>query len=76
MVRMDAAAVEAQRKYARGQRTSRAIRDETGMDYSEILAGLGRLGLRPPVASFDGSTDPHCGGALPCCSKPWRSTPP
>jgi hypothetical protein len=55
---MDDAAAEVLRKYARGELTSRAVRDETGLDYSEILAGLGRLGLRPPVASFDGINGP------------------
>jgi hypothetical protein len=55
---MDEAAAEVLRKYARGELTSRAVRDETGMDYSEILAGLGRLGLRPPVANFDGINGP------------------
>jgi len=55
---MDDKAAEALRTYARGELTSRAVRDETGMDYSDILAGLGRLGLRPPVASFDGINGP------------------
>jgi len=55
---MDDKATAALRKYARGELTSGAVRDDTGMDYSEILAGLGKLELRPPVASFDGINGP------------------
>jgi hypothetical protein len=42
------------RQYAAGEITWSAMR-ERGIDsYVDVLAGLGRLGLRPPVAPMDG----------------------
>lgn len=45
------------RRYARGEVTVRTLRD-AGLDYSEVLTGLGELGLRPPTASLDGINGP------------------
>ena len=55
---MDDQTAEFLRKYARGELTSRAVREATGMDYGDILACLGALGLRPPVANLDGINGP------------------
>ena len=38
------------RQYAAGDITWTALRDRGFENYVEVLAGLGELGLRPPVA--------------------------
>jgi hypothetical protein len=42
------------RQYAAGEITWRALRERGFVDYVEVLAGLGELGLRPPVAPMEG----------------------
>lgn len=42
------------RQYAAGETTWRALRERGFVDYVEVLAGLGELGLRPPVAPMEG----------------------
>lgn len=42
------------RRYAAGDVTWRELRERGFADYVEVLGGLGRLGLRPPVAPMDG----------------------
>ncbi len=42
------------RQYANGDITWRALRERGFDDYVQVLAGLGELGLRPPVAPMTG----------------------
>jgi len=42
------------RQYAAGKVTWHSLQEEGFADYVEVLAGLGELGLRPPVASMEG----------------------
>ncbi len=42
------------RRYARGELTWHDLRQRGFDDYVEVLAGLGELGLRPPVAPLEG----------------------
>jgi hypothetical protein len=42
------------RRYAAGEITWRALRERGFVNYVEVLAGLGELGLRPPVAPMEG----------------------
>jgi hypothetical protein len=42
------------RQYAAGEISWRALRERGFVDYVEVLAGLGELGLRPPVAPMEG----------------------
>ena len=42
------------RGYAAGDVTSRELRERGFESYVEVLAALGSLGLRPPVAPMDG----------------------
>jgi len=42
------------RRYAAGEITWSFLRDRGFDNYLDVLAGLGRLGLRPPVAPMDG----------------------
>jgi hypothetical protein len=42
------------RQYAAGEVTWHALRERGFADYVEVLAGLGELGLRPPVAPMKG----------------------
>ncbi len=42
------------RQYAAGEITWRALRMRGIESYLDVLAGLGRLGLRPPVAPMEG----------------------
>jgi hypothetical protein len=42
------------RQYAAGEIAWRALRERGFADYVEVLAGLGELGLRPPVAPMEG----------------------
>ena len=42
------------RRYAAGEITWTALRGRGIDNYREVLAGLGELGLRPPVAPMDG----------------------
>ena len=55
---MDDATADHLQRYARGETTSRAVRDATGLDYALVLGSLSELGLRPPRASFDGPNGP------------------
>ena len=41
-------------RYAAGEVTWQALRAQGFESYLDVLAGLGRLGLRPPVAPLDG----------------------
>jgi len=41
-------------QYAAGAITWHEMREHGFGDYVEVLAGLGKLGLRPPVAPMDG----------------------
>ena len=42
------------RQYAAGEITWRGLRERGFEDYVEVLAALGELGLRPPVAQMSG----------------------
>ena len=42
------------RKYAGGDITWSALRERGFDSYGRVLAGLGALGLRPPIAPMDG----------------------
>lgn len=42
------------RAYAAGEITWRALQERGFEDYVQVLAGLGELGLRPPVAPMEG----------------------
>ena len=42
------------RQYASGNITWHALRELGFEDYVEVLAGLGELGLRPPIAAMEG----------------------
>jgi hypothetical protein len=42
------------RQYAAGEITWRAMQERGFVSYVEVLAGLGALGLRPPIAPMDG----------------------
>ncbi|HLY58704.1 MAG TPA: hypothetical protein VKS60_24285 [Stellaceae bacterium] len=42
------------RQYAAGEITWHALRERGFDNYVQVLAGLGELGLRPPVASMEG----------------------
>ncbi len=42
------------RQYAAGEITWSSLRGRGIANYRDVLAGLGRLGLRPPVAPMDG----------------------
>jgi hypothetical protein len=42
------------RKYAAGEITWHDLQERGFDNYVEVLAGLGRLGLRPPVAPMTG----------------------
>ena len=42
------------RDYAAGRVTWRALRERGFDDYVQVLAGLGELGLRPPIAPMTG----------------------
>jgi hypothetical protein len=42
------------RQYAAGEITWSTMREHGIDNYVDVLAGLGRLGLRPPVAPMDG----------------------
>lgn len=41
-------------RYAAGEVTWQAMRAQGFATYLDVLTGLGRLGLRPPVAPMDG----------------------
>jgi hypothetical protein len=42
------------RRYAADQISWRELRERGFDDYVQVLAGLGELGLRPPIAPMDG----------------------
>jgi hypothetical protein len=42
------------RDYAAGEVSWRALREQGFEDYIQVLAGLGELGLRPPLAPMEG----------------------
>ena len=42
------------RRYAKGEMTWHELRERGFDDYVEVLAGLGELGLRPPLARLEG----------------------
>ena len=42
------------RRYAAGEVTWRELQERGFADYLEVLAGLGELGLRPPIAPMTG----------------------
>jgi hypothetical protein len=42
------------RQYAAGEITWHSLQERGFKNYVEVLAGLGELGLRPPVASMEG----------------------
>jgi hypothetical protein len=42
------------RQYAAGEITWHALRERGFSDYVQVLAGLGELGLRPPIAAMTG----------------------
>lgn len=42
------------RQYAAGEVTWHALRERGIESYLDVLSGLGRLGLRPPIAPMEG----------------------
>jgi hypothetical protein len=46
------------RAYAAGEISWRDLRRRGFDDYLEVLAGLGRLGLKPPIAPLEGPSRP------------------
>lgn len=46
------------RRYAAGELTWSSLRGQGIDNYRDVLAGLGRLGLRPPIAPMDGPNVP------------------
>ncbi|MFL5286131.1 MAG: hypothetical protein ACJ8AW_35430 [Rhodopila sp.] len=42
------------RQYAAGEITWHALQERGFSDYVQVLAGLGELGLRPPIAAMTG----------------------
>ncbi len=42
------------RQYAAGEITWWALREQGFENYVQVLAGLGELGLRPPIARLEG----------------------
>jgi hypothetical protein len=42
------------RQYAAGEITWSTLRERGIENYLEVLAGLGKLGLRPPIAPMEG----------------------
>jgi hypothetical protein len=42
------------RQYASGKITWHELRERGFEDYIQVLAGLGELGLRPPIAPMEG----------------------
>jgi len=51
------------RRYAGGEITWSSLRDRGFDNYLVVLAGLGKLGLRPPVARMDGPNVAACAPA-------------
>ncbi len=51
---MDAERENLIRQYAAGEITWHALRERGFEDYVQVLAGLGELGLRPPIAPMTG----------------------
>jgi hypothetical protein len=51
---MDADRENLIRQYAAGEITWHALRERGFEDYVQVLAGLGELGLRPPIAPMTG----------------------
>ena len=47
------------RQYATGEITGRSLREHGIESYLDVLAGLGRLGLRPPLRRWRGRTSPR-----------------
>ncbi|KQM50428.1 hypothetical protein NHF48_002400 [Sphingomonas sp. H160509] len=45
---------DALRAYASGHSSSKETKERTGLDYAQVLDGLGRLNLRVPPPAFDG----------------------
>lgn len=45
---------DALRAYASGGKTSKETMERTGLDYSQVLDGLGRLNLRVPPPAYNG----------------------
>lgn len=44
--------------YSRGELTSKSVMQATGLNYAQVLDGLGALGLSLPRANFDGINGP------------------
>ena len=50
---MDASTEAHLRGFSEGQSSSRQVREQTGLDYSQMLDALGELGLRLPSFDYD-----------------------
>lgn len=50
---MDASTEAHLRAFSQGQSSSRQVREQTGLDYSQMLDALGELGLRLPSFEYD-----------------------
>jgi hypothetical protein len=50
---MDASTEAHLRAFSQGQSSSRQVREQTGLDYSQMLEALGKLGLRLPSFNYD-----------------------
>lgn len=46
-------------RYSRGELTSKAVMQATGLNYAQVLDGLGALGLRLPRPNLDGPDGAH-----------------
>ena len=42
------------RRYAEGELTWRSLQESGFDNYIQVLAGLGEMGLRPPIAAMEG----------------------
>ena len=50
---MDASTEAHLRAFSQGQSSSRQVREQTGLDYNQMLDALGELGLRLPSFEYD-----------------------
>ncbi|SFN66459.1 hypothetical protein [Sphingomonas sp. OK281] len=57
---------DALRAYASGHSSAKETKDRTGLDYAQVLYGLGRLNLRVPPPAFGGPNGDALGESADC----------
>src|SRR5437870_11961536 len=62
------------RRYAKGEVTWHELRERGFDDYVEVLAGLGELALRPPVARLEGPNREALSGGARSFARPYASS--